>query len=90
MKNKKLGIALLIVAVFTTVNMQANDNDNNHDFGSNILFVPTLAVDMGADAVTLDQTHQTRQLLDSRDSKNSSTSKKTSSSKAKSRRTKKA
>ncbi len=86
MKNKKLGIALLTLAVFTTT--QANNDDNNKDVGSNLLFLPTVAVDMGTDAVTLDQTHQTRKYLDSRDSKkNQKQSSKTESTKRK--RTKK-
>jgi hypothetical protein len=88
MKTTKIKFTLLALTVFTAVSMQAKD-DNNKDFGSNLLFLPTVAVDMGADAVTLDQTHQTRKYLDSRDSKNNSKKTKESSSKTRSRKAKK-
>ena len=85
MKNKKLGIALLTLAVFTTA--RAENEKDHRDVGSSLLLAPALVVDMGVDVVTLDQTHQTRQLLDSKDQKKRSSSKKVSSSKEKSRKT---
>jgi len=41
--------------------------DAGHDVGSSLLFLPTVAIDAGVDTVTLDQTHQTRKYLDSRE-----------------------
>jgi hypothetical protein len=79
MKNKKLGIALLTVVIFTTIQAR-NDNDNRNDIGSSLLFLPTVAVDASVDTVTLNQTQQTRKYLDSRDSRNNSENKRKSSS----------
>jgi hypothetical protein len=73
MKNKKLGIALLTLAIFTTTYTK-DASEEHSDFGSNLLFAPALVADMGVDAVTLDQTHQTRKLLDSKDSKKTQSS----------------
>jgi hypothetical protein len=78
MKNKKLGIALLALAVFTTT--QAESENNRNDIGSSLLFLPTVAVDASVDTVTLNQTQQTRKYLDSRDSRNNSENKRKSSS----------
>lgn len=65
MKNiKKLTLGLLLS---TGLIMQAEQSQNSRggrSFGENILLPVSFTTDVAVDAVTLDQTHQTRKLID--------------------------
>lgn len=69
MKNfKKLSLAFLVAVSFSSIESKRdknNDDQDNHMTSGEVITAPfAFATNLGVDAVTLDQTHQTRKYID--------------------------